>query len=346
MLRSTARSITARRLILAGTMLALGLFYGLGGVSSAHVATNREAGAKAAGKPVKIAFLSFAVANSYDGPMLAAAKAAAKADGASLSVLDANNAPATQLSQLQTAVDSGQYNALIVEPIFGPGLIPEVKVAIKKGIKVADVDEILGSNLRSHAAQVPGLAANIVFVPYDLGYKMGTLTVAACAAKHISHCSVGFMYDIKATPFDGALRNGYNAAIAGHHISVVTEGQSEYTITVGVTAAQDMLTSHPGLNVIVGADQGLEGAARVASKNLILIGYGGSAAALSGVASGAWYGDVVQLPESEGRDAVNDLVAAVRHGKTFAGVELSLSLSDGGVATKSNVKKFHAEWAG
>jgi ribose transport system substrate-binding protein len=154
------------------------------------------------------------------------------------------------------------------------------------------------------------------------------------------------MYDIKATPFDGALRNGYDAAIAGHHIQVVVEGQSEYTITIGLSAAQNMLTAHPNLNVIVGADQGIEGAQRVAGKSVILIGYGGSAAALSGVASGAWYGDVVQLPASEGRDAVNDLVKAVRTGATFPGVELSLSLPDGGIATASNVKSFHAEWAG
>jgi ribose transport system substrate-binding protein len=302
--------------------------------------------AGAGAKPVKIAFLSFAVANSYDGPMLAAAKAAAKADGAQLSVLDANNDPATQLSQLQTAVDSGKYNALIVEPIFGPGLIPEVKVAIKKGIKVANVDEILGANLRSHAAQVPGLAVNIVFVPYDLGYKMGQLTVQACTAKHLSPCTVGFMYDIKATPFDGALRNGYDAAIAGHKIQIVTEGQSQYTITVGLSAAQSMITAHPTLNVIVGADQGIEGAVRVVGKKVILIGYGGSASALSGVKSGAWYGDVVQLPASEGRDAVNDLAKAVRNGTTFPGVELSLTLPNGGIATSKNVNQYHAEWAG
>jgi ribose transport system substrate-binding protein len=324
----------------------VGLLYGLTGVSAARDQAQRSPVARPASSAVKIAFLSFAVANSYDGPMLQAAKAAAKADGAQLSVLDANNSPTTQLSQLQTATDSGQYNALIVEPIFGPGLIPEVKVAIKKGIKVADVDEILGTNLRSHATQVHGLAANIVFVPYDLGYKMGQVTVRACKAKHISSCQVGFMYDFKATPFDTALREGYNAAIAGHHISIVAEGQSQYTITVGLSAAQNMLTAHPNLNVIVGADQGIEGTARVAPKSLILIGYGGSAAALRGVASGAWYGDVVQLPQSEGRDAVNDLVKAVRNGKTFPGVELSLALPDGGIATRSNVKRFHAEWQG
>jgi ribose transport system substrate-binding protein len=278
--------------------------------------------------------------------MLAAAKAEAAKDGASLTVLDANNNPATQLSQLQAATSSGKYNALIVEPIFGPGLITAVKSALAKGLKVANVDEILGSNLTSHAAEVPGLTANIVFVSHDLGYRMGELTVKACEALHRNPCTVGFMYDFKATPFDVALRAGFNEAIAGHNIQVVTEGQSMYTITVGANAAQTMIAAHPNLDVIVGADQGIEGASRVVPSHVILIGYGGSAAALNGIGSGRWYGDVVQLPASEGRLAVQDLVKAVKTGQTFPGVELSDSLPANGLVTKANVNQFHAEWAG
>lgn len=309
-------------------------------------ATTPSSSASSSGKPVKIAFLSFAVANSYDAPMLAAAKAAAASEGASLTVFDANNNPATQLSQLEAATSTGHYNAIIVEPIFGPGLISAVEAAIHKGIKVANVDEILGSNLTSHAAEVPGLSANIVFVSYDLGHRMGELTVQACAAMHRNPCTVGFMYDFKATPFDVALRNGFNNAMAGHKIQVVTEGQSMYTITVGANAAQTMIASHPNLDVIVGADQGIEGSSRVVPSHVILIGYGGSAAALGGIASGRWYGDVVQLPASEGRLAVEDLVKAVRNGETFPGVELSDSLPSNGLATKAIVNEFHAEWTG
>ena len=73
-----------------------------------------------AAKP-KVAYLSFAVANSYDAPMLAAAKKVARAQGAgSIAVFDANNDPNKQLQQLQTLVQSKQYNAIILQPIFGP----------------------------------------------------------------------------------------------------------------------------------------------------------------------------------------------------------------------------------
>ena len=56
--------------------------------------------------------------------MLAAAKAVAKAQGATITVFDAKNDPKTQFAELQTATTSKQYDAIIVQPIFGPQLIP------------------------------------------------------------------------------------------------------------------------------------------------------------------------------------------------------------------------------
>ena len=66
---------------------------------------------------MNIAYMSFAVNNSYDAPMLAAAEAVASADGATLKVFDANNSAQTQYNQLQTVISSGQYNGIITQPI-------------------------------------------------------------------------------------------------------------------------------------------------------------------------------------------------------------------------------------
>jgi len=82
---------------------------------------------------MSIAYLSFAVENSYDAPMLAAAQAVASTDGATLKVFDANNSPQTQFSQLQDVINSGQYNGVIVQPIFGTGLTGLVAQAIAHG---------------------------------------------------------------------------------------------------------------------------------------------------------------------------------------------------------------------
>jgi ribose transport system substrate-binding protein len=165
-------------------------------------------------------------------------------------------------------------------------------------------------------------------------------------------CQVGHIYDVKASALDEAIYRGFSSSTAGHaNIRVVAGGQSYFTSWDGLTAAQSMLESHPDLTLIVGSDQGIESAQKAVAGagktgKVILVGYGASAAALSGVRSGAWYGDVAQLPTSEGRVAVEDLVRAIRTGVSSGGVDPVCQLPSGGVITKSDVGQFHAEWPG
>ncbi len=313
----------------------------------AGVATGTPAG-QAAPKPVRIAYLSFAVANSYDAPMLAAAKTAAKKGGAKITVFDANNDPKAQFSQLQTAATSKQYDAIIVQPIFGTGLISVVKQAIQKGIKVVNMDQELGANLGTSKPQVPGLSGNVVFVPTEIGKKLGNLVVKACAAKSLDPCNVGYLFDIKASALDVAIRKGFNQAIAGHSsVKVVAEGESFFTPAKGLAAVQTMVQAHPTMNLVAGSDQGIEGAVQAVDPSKVaLVGYGGSAAGLKGVAAGTWYGTIMQLPASEGRLAVGCAIKAVRTGKGCGGVDPVDAIVDKGVVTKANVAKFKGEWPG
>ena len=313
-------------------------------------ATSSSTGASA--KPVNIAYLSFAVENSYDAPMLAAAQAVASDNNATMKVFDANNSPQTQYAQLQDVITSGQYNGIIVQPIFGTGLTALVKQAIAKGIKVVNMDQILGPDLSTDQPQVPGLSANVTFVPTEIGTKLGMLVVQACEAKNLSPCNVGYLYDIKASALDVAISGAFSKAIAADPaIKIVAQGQSFFSPTDGLTAVQDMLAAKPDLSLIVGSDQGIEGGAQALAAahktgKVILVGYGASAAALAGVASGAWYADVAQAPASEGRLAVLALVRALRTGQNSGGIDPVAGLPDGGVVTKANVSQFTAQWPG
>lgn len=307
-----------------------------------------------AGEPLNLAYLSFAVANSYDAPMQAAAEAAAAAGNATITVFDANNDPAAQAKQLQDAVASGQYDGIVVQPIYGAGLVTGVQDAIAQGIAVANIDQILGADFTTADSQVEGLAANVVFVPSDMGTKIGQLAVQACADVAADPCEIGYIYSVKAAGLDGALRTAFDAAIAENPaISVVAEGESFYQQSLGLKAAQDMLTAHPGLDVIVGADQAVLGAltatqgAGVADA-VRLVGYGGGQAGLDSVAAGTQFGTVMQLPATEGRLGVEQLIAAIRTGTPSAGMDPLASLPDGGVVTADNVEQFMTltEWPG
>jgi len=303
-------------------------------------------------KHLTIAYLSFAVENSYDAPMLAAAQAVASDNNATLKVFDANNSPQTQYSQLQDVITSGQYDGIILQPIFGTGLIPLVQQAIAKGIKVVNMDQVLGPNYATDAPQVSGLAANVMFVPTEIGTKLGNMVVQACQSKNLNPCNVGYLYDIKASALDVAISGAFNKAIAADPgVKVVAQGQSFFSPTEGLTAVQNMLQANANLNLIVGSDQGIEGGVQaVAAKHLtdkvILVGYGASAAALAGVASGAWFGDVAQAPASEGRLAVQAMIRALRNGQDSGGIDPVATLPNAGIVTEANVGQSTAEWPG
>ena len=243
------------------------------------------------GEPLEIAYLSFAVANSYDAPMLAAAQAAAAAGNAKLTVFDANLDPAAQAKQLQDATASGKYDGIITQPLFGAGMVDGVKAAIAAGIAVGNIDQILGSDQTTAESQVEGLSANVAFVPSTLGRKIGELVVKACAEKAVTPCNVGYIYSVKAAALDTTLRIAFDEATAGKDIQVVGEGESFYTTALGLKASQDLLAAHSDLTVIVGADQAITGAVQAVADagmadQVALVGYGGGAIALQGIKSG------------------------------------------------------------
>ena len=179
------RRISRRKAALAAATVA-GL--ALTACGSSTSSSSAAPAASDSSKALNIAYLSFAVEDSYDAPMLAAAQAVASDNHATMKVFDANNNPQTQYAQLQDVISSGQYNGIILQPIFGTGLTGLVKEAISKGIKVVNMDQILGPNLATDAPQVPGLSANVTFVPTEIGTKLGTLVVQACQAKNLNPC--------------------------------------------------------------------------------------------------------------------------------------------------------------
>jgi ribose transport system substrate-binding protein len=361
-MRMTAGFLSRRRMAIAVGLAAVSLSLAACGSSSSS-SSSATSGANAAatsassttsstasssGKHVKIAYLSFAVANTYDAPMLAAAKAVATAQNASVTVFDANNSPTTQYSQLQDAITSGGYQGIITQPIESTNLIPLVKQAISKGIKVVNIDQILGTSLSTFQKQVPGLSGNVTFVPTELGNKFGALVVQACKANNLNPCNVGYLYDIKASALDVALRSGFDQAIASDpSVKVVAEGQDFFTPAEGLKAVQDMLQSNSSINLIAGSDQGIEGAQQAnTSKKVVLVGYGGSAAGIAGVKAGKWFGTVQQTPATEGRLGMEQVVAAAQSGTNSAAVDPLASLPNGGTITKANVSLFHPEWPG
>ncbi|CAN5462583.1 substrate-binding domain-containing protein [soil metagenome] len=310
-----------------------------------------DGGDGGAEKTLQVAYLSFAVANTYDTPMLAAAQAVADANNVELTVFDANNDPTAQAAQFQDAIASGQYDGIITQPIYGPALLDATAAAIAAGIKVVNIDQILGSDFTTGDVQVDGLSANVSQRPSDMGTKLGQQTVAACASQALDPCKVAYIYDIKASALDVAIRDAWDAAVAGSPVKVIAEGESFFNPANALTVVQDMLTANTDLQLIVGSDQGLQGAdqaieAAGKTGKLLLVGFGGSEVGISAVADGRWFADVMMVPASEGRLGMEAMVDALRNGNDQGAVDPFADLPNEGVVTAETASEFTGEWPG
>ena len=339
MLKNRSRLIT---IVMTG-VLALSTA-GIGLVSTAQAATKHKV------KTYNVAYLSYGVANSYDAPMLAAAKAVALTTGhVNVTVFDSQSTDTIQVSQLQDVVNSKKYQGIIVQPIFGQVLIPEIKVAIKKGIKVVNIDQILGTNYASDQIEVHGLSGNVVFFPSKIGAQLAAQTILACGSAN--PCKVALVHNYTGYEPDSAITTAYDAGLAKDtNASIVAQGDGLYTPSVALTFVADTLVAQPSLNVIVGADQDCEGAqsALTSAKNtsVKMVCYGASATGIDAVKSGAWFSDVAQEPATEGELGMIDLIKAMKTGKGTKAQNPVAALPNNGIVTASNASKFDGEWPG
>jgi ribose transport system substrate-binding protein len=241
------------------------------------------------------------------------------------------------------------FQGILVQPIYGPVLLPEIKVAIKKKIKVVNIDQILGTNYNSDQIEVHGLSGNVVFFPAKIGSQLAAETIAACGSAN--PCKIALVHNYQGDEPDAEITKTYDAGIAkDSSASIVAQGDGLYTPATALTIIADALVANPDLNVIVGADQDCEGAqsALTSAKNtsVKLVCYGASATGIAAVKSGAWFADVAQLPATEGELGMIALIKAMKTGKGSGSENPVAKLPNNGIVTKANASKFNGEWPG
>ena len=149
-----------------------------------------------------------------------------------------------------------------------------------------------------------------------------------------------------------AIRAAFDAAVAAHpEVSVVAEARDAFLADAGLAAVRDMLAKHADLDVIVGSDQAVTGALQAAEEtdrasDIAMVGYGGGAVAVQGVQAGERFGTVMQLPGTEGRLVVEQLIEVIRDGRPVAGVDPVQRLPHDGIVRAEDAADFVPEWPG
>lgn len=300
---------------------------------------------------IQIAYLTASSANTWLGASGEAMRAEAEKAGVKIVEFDAKFEPGASIRQIQDVIASGQYKGIVIATSDGKAAAPAMQEAMDAGLKVVVLNQVVGDRLDTADPQVEGLSASILQPPQTTGERLGKLTVQACEG--VSPCKVVYMYGAKGTPYDTALRTGFDSQISAvPGITVVAEADGGFLGTdEPMKATQDVLQAHPDFDVLAGTgDQQIRGAllalTDAGKTGVKTIGVGGSEPALKAIADGTWWGDVAGAPADEGRAAFQALMAAIKDGTETGGVDVTSDLTDDGLITRNNVDKFTAQWAG
>jgi ribose transport system substrate-binding protein len=291
----------------------------------------------------KIAFFGFAGANSFAQATLAGIKQQASKEGVEVEFFDPNFDAATQVSQIQNAITTGEFQAFIVQANDGNAVVPPIREAIEEGITVVGEFTPIGTKYDTIEPQVDGM----IFVgepPTENGRALGEMGVDAC--KGIDPCQVAYLEGFKALPLDNARTDAVKAALKkAPNVRLVASVEGGYTQASGLKAAQNVLQANPDVDVMIGSSQAIAGAEQAvedAGSKVKLIGNGGSRQAVGAVKEGRWFGTYVIAEKSAGAKAAELAIAAAKGEKvpkSFDTRELQNP-----IGTKENLGDFEGQY--
>lgn len=266
----------------------------------------------------KIAVFGFAAANSFAQATLAGIKEEAAKEGVEVEFFDPNFDAQEQVSQIQNAITTGEFDAFIVQANDGNAVVPAIEEAIEEGIVVVGEFTPVGTKYDTIEPQVDGL----IFVgepPTENGTALGELGVAACEDVD-PPCQVAYLEGFKALPLDNARTDAVKAALQqGENVELVTSVEGGYTQESGLKAAQNVLQANPDVDVLIGssqaiagAEQAIEDAGKTPGEDIKLIGNGGSRQAVQAVKDGRWFATYVIAEKSAGAKAAELAIKAAR----------------------------------
>lgn len=262
----------------------------------------------------RIAFFGFAAANSFAQATWSGIEEVAEREGVEARFFDPNFDSATQVSQIQDAIASGEYDAFIVQSNDGNAVVPAVQEAIEEGIVVVGEFTPIGTRYDTIEPQVDGL----IFVgepPTENGQTLADMAIEACG--DLDPCRVVYLEGFRALPLDNARTDAFVERLGeAESTELVARVEGGYSQDSGLAAAQDVLQAQQQIDVMVGSSQAIQGAEQAIGdagrEGIQLIGNGGSEQAVDAVREGRWFGCYIIAERDAGARAAELAIAAAR----------------------------------
>ncbi|AYY13587.1 sugar ABC transporter substrate-binding protein [Actinobacteria bacterium YIM 96077] len=221
----------------------------------------------------------------------------------------------TQLSQMQNASTSGEYDGVIVVPHDGPSLAAAFPLA--NDIPVVTVLNPIGPDINEMEPQVEGVVSTVAVPPAEAAARQAEAVAEHCTG--IDPCRVVLLVGQLSSPLDVAREEAYREVLEPEdNIEIVATAEGQYDRDESLTAISNVLQSNQDVDVILSnADQQTSGAqialenAGIDPSEVYLTGGGGTEDAITAVREGTWQADYVNFPVSMGAAAFEQLHAAM-----------------------------------
>lgn len=298
---------------------------GSGSSSAAAGSSSSAAGSSsAAAKECKLGMTQINQTAVFFTQMNEGAQQAAKAAGCTLTISNANNDSARQNSDIETLTSQG-VTGLIVVAIDVNGVLPAVKAARAKGLKVVAIDAKLNEGTVD------------TFVGVD-NKKAGAQIAQWMVKKGLVKGQAYGVVDAKNSFIQNQREDSFRKVVDGSGATYKQSVSGDNVQEKAAAAAQNLLTAQPGLDFMyttgepatVGAAAALKG--RTKTK---IVGWDLTKEVISAVDSGLATAIVQQNPKQEGTEAVGELKALLGGGTAKGFIDVPIT-----IVTKDNVDKF------
>ncbi|MDR1612975.1 MAG: sugar ABC transporter substrate-binding protein [Planctomycetota bacterium] len=262
-------------------------------------------------KDITIGFAGMTLNNEFHITLANGAREQAKALGCTIDVQagDQHASAATQLTIIENML-SNNVDGLIIVPSASEGLETALRKSREQGVPVVNADTLINKEV----AKLAGL--EIPFYGTD-NFQGAKLAGEFVKGKFSKGTKTAILTGIEGHQNTSDRRNGFIKG-AGDAIVVVAEQTANWEVDQGYTAAQNIISAHPDLqlffcsndNMGIGALRAIEEAGL--KDQIAVIGYDAVSEALNLVEAGDFLCTVAQYPAKMGELSVINLCKMIR----------------------------------
>lgn len=251
---------------------------------------------------IKVGLVISTLNNPFFVTLKEGAEAKATEMGYSLVILDSQNDPAKELSNMEDLLTRG-VSAILINPTDSDAVGNAIKMANKAAVPVITLDR---------GASSGEVATHIASDNVAGGKMAGEFIVKLLSGK-------GSVVELEGIAGTSAARDrgkGFNEALKGSGVEVVARQPADFDRTKGLTVMENIMQAQPEINAVfahndemaLGAVKAIEGSGR----DILVVGFDAVDDAVNAVKAGKMKATVAQQPSqigSMGVEAVGKLLA-------------------------------------